>query len=117
MFALEKLKVYDKALTSAACLAQCSGLWDKRHSGSDQLLRASERIVLNLAEAARLRSAAKRQHQLDYTFGSATEGSVVRAGAYLELCARSGAIDSEQKRPAMDLLGRIASMLRGLASS
>jgi hypothetical protein len=45
------------------------------------------------------------------------EGLVVRAGAYLELCARSGAIDSEQKRPAMDLLGRIASMLRGLASS
>jgi hypothetical protein len=31
MFALEKLKVYDKALTSAASLAQCSGLWDKRH--------------------------------------------------------------------------------------
>jgi four helix bundle protein len=117
MFALEKLKVHDKALSSAASLAQCSGLRDKRHSVSDQLLRASESLALNLAEAARLRSAAKRQHQLDYAIGSATEGSVVRARAYLELWARSGAIDSEQKRPAMDLLGRIASMLRGLASS
>jgi four helix bundle protein len=73
MFAHEKLKVYDKALTSAASLAQCSGLWDKRHSVSDQLLRASESLVLNLAEAARLRSAAKRQHQLDYAIGSALE--------------------------------------------
>jgi four helix bundle protein len=243
MFALEKLKVYDKALTSAASLAQCWGLWDKRHAVSDHLLRASESIVLNLVEAARLRSAAKRQHQLDYAIGSAlecaacldiaslkqllacesafrekvslcevvkmlaglrkawasegfreeppsyghpeeplflherldayrlgldfmrwfhalpgapelssrllrqvdkagtsvvlniaegngryapgdrrslfdiAEASVVRAGAYLELCARSSGMDSEQKRRAMDLLGRIASMLRGLASS
>jgi hypothetical protein len=66
MFALEKLKVYDKALSSAASLAQYSGGWDKRHAVSDHLLRASESIVLNLAEAARLRGAAKRKHQLDY---------------------------------------------------
>ena len=162
MFALEKLKVYDKALSSAASLAQYSGGWDKRHAVSDHLLRASESIVLNLAEAARLRSAAKREHlSLDFmrwfhalpgapelssrllrqvdkagtsvvlniaegngryapgdrrSLFDIAEASVVKAGAYLELCARSGEMESDQKGCAMDLLGRIASMLRGLAS-
>jgi four helix bundle protein len=73
MFSLDKLKVYDKALANAASLAQRSRSWDKRHAVTDQLLRASESFVLNLAEGARLRSAAKRQHVLDYAIGSALE--------------------------------------------
>jgi four helix bundle protein len=73
MFSLDKLNVYDKALASAASLAQHSESWDKRHAVRDQLLRASESVVLNLAEGARLRSAAKRQHLLDYAIGSALE--------------------------------------------
>ena len=73
MFSLEKLKVYDKALASAASLAQHSCSWDKRHAVADHLLRASESVVLNLAEGARLRSAGKRQHVLDYAIGSALE--------------------------------------------
>ncbi|RPH88182.1 MAG: four helix bundle protein [Desulfobacteraceae bacterium] len=73
MFSLDKLKVYDKALASAASLAQHSRSWDKRHAVTDQLLRASESFVLNLAEGARLRSAAKRQHVVDYAIGSALE--------------------------------------------
>jgi hypothetical protein len=44
MFALEKLKVYDKALTSAASLGQCSGLWDKRHSAIDFLGRIASML-------------------------------------------------------------------------
>jgi len=73
MFSLDKLKVYDKALASAASLARHSRSWDKRHAVTDQLLRASESIVLNLAEGARLRSAAKRQHLVEYAIGSALE--------------------------------------------
>ncbi len=73
MFSLDKLKVYDKALASAASLAQHSQSWDKRHAVTDPLLRASESVVLNLAEGARLRSVAKRQHLLDYAIGSALE--------------------------------------------
>jgi hypothetical protein len=55
MFSLDKLKVCDKALANAASLAQQSRSWDKRHAVTDQLLRASESFVLNLAEGARLR--------------------------------------------------------------
>ena len=48
MFSLDKLKVYDKALASAASLARYSRSWGKRHAVTDQLLRASESVVLNL---------------------------------------------------------------------
>lgn len=73
MFSLEKLKVYDRALASVASLAQLSARWDKRHAVVDQLLRASESVVLNIAEGARLRGSAQRQHILDYAIGSAME--------------------------------------------
>jgi four helix bundle protein len=76
MFSLDKLKVYDKALANAASLAQRSRSWDKRHAVTDQLLRASESFVLNLAEGARLRSAAKRQHVLDYAIQHSTRHHV-----------------------------------------
>src|ERR1051326_5772409 len=75
MFSLEKLTVYDKALTRAASLARHSGSWDKRHAVVDHLLRASESIVLNLAEGARLGSGGKRQHQLDDAIGLGAEGN------------------------------------------
>ena len=32
MFSIEKLKVYDRALTNAATLATLSASWDKRHA-------------------------------------------------------------------------------------
>jgi hypothetical protein len=65
MFSHQRLKVDEKALASAANLARRSALWDKRHSVVDHLLRASESIVLNLAEGARLWSVGHKQHSLD----------------------------------------------------
>ena len=113
MFSLDKLKVYDKALANAASLAQHSRSWDKRHAVTDQLLRASESFVLNLAEGARLRSAAKRQHLLDYAIGSALECAACLDIAQIKefLCQ-----DEALQACAMALLDRIASMLRGLGS-
>src|SRR5689334_19649781 len=70
MFSLEKLQVYDRALASVANLAQLSINWDKRHAVVEQLLRASESMVLNLAEGARLRGSPQRQHVVDYAIGS-----------------------------------------------
>ena len=73
MFSIEKLKVYDKALSTVAELVGLSNGWDKRHAVVDQLLRASESVVLNIAEGARLRGTANRQQVLDYAIGSALE--------------------------------------------
>ncbi|MBM3832931.1 MAG: hypothetical protein FJ403_06600 [Verrucomicrobia bacterium] len=50
MFSWEKLKVYDRALASVAKLAQLSADGDNRHAVVDQLLRASESLVLNIED-------------------------------------------------------------------
>jgi hypothetical protein len=55
MFSVEKVKVCERALASVAGLAQLSTNWHKRSAVVDQLLRASESVVLNLAEGARPR--------------------------------------------------------------
>jgi len=75
MLSHQKLKVYGKALAVVASLARHSAQWDKRHAVVDQLCRASESIVLNLAEGVRVRGSAPKQHQLDDAVGSALEGA------------------------------------------
>ena len=75
MFSHQKLKVYGKALASVTGLTQQSALWNQRHAVVDQLVRASESVVLNLAEGARLWNPANKQHWLDYAIGSALECS------------------------------------------
>jgi four helix bundle protein len=73
LLALQKLKVYGKSLAVVASLARHLVEWNKRHAVADQLCRASESIVLNLAESVRVRSLAQRQQLLDYAVGSALE--------------------------------------------
>jgi len=45
-----------KALGCVTRLTRHSAFWDKRHAVVDQLVRASEIVVPNLAEGARLRN-------------------------------------------------------------
>jgi four helix bundle protein len=109
MFSLDKLKVYDKALTNAASLAQRSRSWDQRHAVTDQLLRASESFVLNLAEGARLRSPAKRQHQLDYAIGSALE-----CAACLDIAQIKGFLCRDEALQEKRSLCEVVKMMVGL---
>ncbi len=89
VYAIDKLKVYDRALASVASLARLSGEWDKRHAVVDQLVRASESVLLNLAEGVRLRGVANRRIMLDYAIGSALECAacldVARVKQFLEI--------------------------------
>jgi four helix bundle protein len=73
MLSHQKLKVYGKGLAVVASLAKHSAPWNKRHAVVDQLCRASERIVLNLAEGVRARTLAQKQQLSDYAVGSALE--------------------------------------------
>lgn len=73
VFSHQKLDVYRKAVTVAADLGYLAADWDSKHSVADQLLRASESVVLNLAEAARLRSLSAKENTIDYAIGSALE--------------------------------------------
>ena len=73
MFAHEKLQVYGKALDFAAKAAGWISTWDKKHALVDHLSRATESILLNLAEAARQRGTPARLRIVDYAIGSSLE--------------------------------------------
>ena len=73
MLAHEKLQVYGKALNFFSRAAALTATWDKKHALVDHLSRASESILLNLAEAARQRGAPARLTIADYAIGSSLE--------------------------------------------
>ncbi len=133
MFSHQKLKVYAKALGSVTRLARHSALWDKRHAVVDQLVRASESVVLNLAEGARLWTLGNKQHRLDYAIGSALECAAcldiamikqflladLATGEKRSLCEVVRMLVALRKswEEGVFLLGRVALMIRGLVSS
>jgi four helix bundle protein len=112
MFSLEKLKVYDRALAIVANLAQLSVNWDKRHAVVDQLLRASENVVLNLGEGARRRGSPQRQHLLDYAIGSALE-----CAACLDIAQRKQLVSPPEALREKNALCEVVKMLFGLRRS
>ena len=73
MFPHEKLSVYGKALEFVADASACAARWDKRHAVVDQFGRASDSLVLNLAEGARLRPGRAKLRALDFALGSCLE--------------------------------------------
>ena len=112
MYSLEKLKVYDRALGSVASLTQLAAPWDKRHAVVDQLLRASESVVLNIAEGARLQNCPQRQHLLDYALGSAFECAACLDVAQLKHWVGSSEVLQHKKD-----LCEVVKMLYGLRRS
>ncbi len=115
MFSIEKLKVYDKALSSVASLAQISASWDRRHALVDHLLRASESVLFNIAEGARLRGTANRQHVLDYAIGSALECAACLDIAVLKQFLSSDA-GSCQKQPLCEVVKMLVGLRKAWAS-
>jgi four helix bundle protein len=112
MFSLQKLQVYDRALGSVTGLAQLASSWDKRHAVVDQLLRASESVVLNIAEGARLRNSPHRQHLVDYALGSALE-----CAACLDIAQLKHWVVSPEILPHKQGLCEVVKMLYGLRRS
>ncbi len=112
MFSHEKLKVYEKALSCIASLALHSRSWDNRHAITDHLTRASESIVLNLVEGARLRGAANRQHFTEYAMGSALE-----CAACLDIAVAKQLLTDEIAMVQKRALCEIVRMLTGLRKS
>ena len=72
-FAHEKLSIYQKALEFFAHAQAHIASWSKQHAFVDHLLRASESILFNLAEAVRLVQSKKKALCLDYAIGSVFE--------------------------------------------
>lgn len=112
MLSHQKLNVYGKALAVVANLSNESAPWNKRHAVVDQLCRASESIVLNIAEAARLRGHDHKQQFLDYASGSALE-----CAACLDIAVVKEWLLSEIAAGEKRLLCEVVRMLVGLGRS
>jgi four helix bundle protein len=109
MFAHEKLRVYGKALDLAVKAAAWTGTWDKNHALVDHLSRATESILLNLAEAARQRDRPARLRILDYAIGSSLE-----CAGCLDLARIKALLTHQDCHQEKDMLCEITKMLIGL---
>lgn len=109
MLAHEKLHVYGKALDFAAEAAVLASNWDKKHAVGDHFVRASESVVLNLADAARLQLARGRFTIIDYAIGSSLEGAACLDVATIKQLLDKGAANEHKRR-----LCEIVKMLIGL---
>jgi four helix bundle protein len=109
MLAHEKLQVYSKALLFVAAASEFSANWSKKHAVVDQLGRASESLILNLAEGARLRSAPSKLRALDYALGSGLE-----CAACLDIARIKGLLSPADSTHQKKGLSEIVRMLVGL---
>src|SRR3989442_2082609 len=73
MLTHHRLKVYEKAPALGAEAQKLSAPWGRRHAIVEHFRRASESIVLNMAEGARLVSPPDKARSLDYALGSSME--------------------------------------------
>ena len=112
MFTHHKLKVYRKALECAGSAERLSSGWASKHSFVDHFCRASESIVLNIAEGARLRSGSAKLMTLDYAIGSALECAACLDIAEIKDLLRTPEVTAEKHR-----LWEITRMLIGLRKS
>ena len=87
-FAHERLQVYAKALAFGTKASAWTGSWSKKRAVVDQFYRASESLLLNLAEAARQQNGPARLQQAEYAIGSSLEcaGCLDLAGLKQLLC-------------------------------
>jgi four helix bundle protein len=109
MLTHHKLKVYEKALVLGAGAEALSAGWGRRHAIVDHFRRASESVVLNIAEGARLWSAPAKARTLDYALGSTLECAACLDIASIKGFLSRASLSEEKKR-----LLEMARMLIGL---
>ena len=103
----EKLDVYRVSLDFATwSYEHCRSLKGPDRHARDQLLRASQSIVLNIAEGCGKVSAADRGRFLQIASGSARE-----CGAILDILGRCKVLDAEDLGTGKTLVVRIVAML------
>ena len=111
-FPHEKLDVYSRALSFAKLSAALIDSWPSIMAVCDQLDRATESIVTNLAKAARLRATENGIYCLECSLGS-----VLECAACLDVAYCRHLLDSPALRNAKQVLQEIARMEVGLRHS
>jgi len=109
----ERLDVYHLSLDFVVFANQVIETLPRGRSHlSDQLMRASTSIVLNLAEGAGKHSKPDKRRYYLTARGSATESA-----ALLDVCARLKLLDDAGHKAGKEMLVRVVSMLIKLAQS
>jgi hypothetical protein len=67
MLPQEKLHVYGKPVAFVAAISALSASWNRKHAVVDQFDRASESLVVNLADGTRLRSIPRMIYRIAFT--------------------------------------------------
>ena len=111
-FPHEKLDVYREAVGFASLAGELLCSWPSVWSVHDQLDRAVESIVMNLAKAARLRASEDGIYSLECSLGS-----VLECAACLDVALHRHLVDTPRVRFAKEALQRIARMEIGLRAS
>jgi len=109
MLTHHRLKVYEKALALGAGAEELSASWGGRHAIVEHFRRASESIVLNIAEGARLMSGPDKARTLDYALGSTLE-----CAACLDIASIKGRLSHERSFTEKRRFLEITRMLIGL---
>jgi four helix bundle protein len=109
MLTHHRLKVYEKALALGAGAEALCASWGRRHAIVEQVRRASESIVLNIAEGARLVSGPDKARTLDYAIGSTLE-----CAACLDIASIKGRLSHERSLTEKRRFLEITRMLVGL---
>lgn len=112
MLDYEKLNVYQVSLEFTVWAYEiCKKLTGNDRHLRDQLLRASQSILLNIAEGSGKFPSADRRRFLQIAGGSARE-----CGAIMDILSRCQIISEEQAQFGKNLLVRIVSMLTKMIS-
>jgi len=111
MLTFQKLDVYRCSIEFASIAAElCNGIPRGHTALRDQLRRAAFSVPLNIAEATGRVSAADGARHFAIARGSAME-----CAAVLDVVRVLGAVPEDQHRQAVELLGRMVSMLSKLS--
>ena len=109
MLTHHRLKVYEKALALGACAQEFSALWGRRDAFVDHFRRASESVLLNIAQGARLLSGPDKARTLDYALGSTLE-----CAACVDIARIKDRVSREKALMEKRRIVEIARMLIGL---
>jgi four helix bundle protein len=109
-FAHEPLEVYQMALSFMRWFDGLPAGAELSSRLYRQVDKAGTSLILNLAEGYGRTGEGDRLR-----FLGMAEGSAVKAAAYLDLCASKAELDSDQRLPGIELLGRVVAMLRALS--
>lgn len=108
----EKLHVYADALAFLRTTMPLVDAWPRRHAVCDQMERAGESILANLAKAAR-----RRRTDQGVYFIECSLGSVLECAACLDIALVKGLVSDSVVRSGKESLQRIARMEVGLRRS